>query len=146
MPNKLEELSLSIIGQLKEIATSESVIGQAVTLGTKTVVPVTRVMVGFGVGGGEGEAKEARSNFGGGGGGGVRVEPVGFIIIEEDRVSFLPTTHSKYAGLIEAIPTVIEKIRGMRKERPSAQDEMAGTEMGGMGQAGGGPTPGTPPL
>jgi uncharacterized spore protein YtfJ len=116
MPNKLEELSLSIISQLKEIAASDTVIGKQVTVGGKSVVPVTRVTVGFGVGGGEGAAGNNKSGFGGGGGGGVRVEPVGFIIIEEDNVSFLPTTRSKYEGLIAAIPDIVTKLKDLKKD------------------------------
>jgi uncharacterized spore protein YtfJ len=110
MGNRLEELASAIITQLKEIAGSDTVVGKQVVLGNKSVVPVTRVAVGFGVGGGEGQESETKSGFGGGGGGGVRVEPVGFIIIEEDKVSFLPTGRTKYEGIISAIPELITKI------------------------------------
>jgi uncharacterized spore protein YtfJ len=116
MANRLEELASAIITQLKEIAASDTVIGRQVTLGDKSVVPVTRVMVGFGIGGGEGQEGEAKSGFGGGGGGGVRVEPVGFIIIEEDKVSFLPTGRTKYEGIVAAIPELITKLKDMKKE------------------------------
>ncbi len=84
-------------------------------MGTKSVVPVTRVTVGFGVGGGEGERGEAESGFGGGAGGGVRVEPMGFIIIEEEKVSFLPTGRTKYEGLIAAVPDLITRIKEFKK-------------------------------
>lgn len=123
MPNKLEELSLSIITQLKEIAASDTVIGKQVVLGNKAVVPVTRVMVGFGVGGGEGEQGGVKSGFGGGGGGGVRVEPVGFIIIEEDKVSFLPTGRTKYEGVIAAIPDLVTKLMDLKKDKGKKGDD-----------------------
>jgi len=116
MANRLEELASAIITQLKEIADSDTVIGKQVTMGNKSVVPVTRVMVGFGVGGGEGQEGETKSGFGGGGGGGVRVEPVGFIIIEEDKVSFLPTGRTKYEGIISAIPELITKLTDLKKD------------------------------
>jgi uncharacterized spore protein YtfJ len=117
MSNKLEELSNSIISHLKEIASSDTVVGKQVTMGNKSVVPITRVMVGFGVGGGEGEENQVRSGFGGGGGGGVKVEPMGFIIIEEDKVSFLPTGRTKYEGLIAAIPDLITKLKDLKTEK-----------------------------
>lgn len=123
MPNKLEELASVIITQLKEIAASDTIIGRQVTLGNKSVVPITRVAVGFGVGGGEGEAGESKGGFGGGGGGGVRVEPVGFIIIEEDRVSFLATGRTKYEGIIAAIPDLITKIKDLKKNSKSQGKE-----------------------
>jgi uncharacterized spore protein YtfJ len=122
MNNKLEGLASSIMGQLKEISSSDTIIGKQVTMGNKSVVPVTRVVVGFGVGGGEGEETGGKSGFGGGGGGGVKVEPVGFIIIEEDKVSFLPTGRTKYEGLIQAIPDVISKLKDMKKDdKPSSE-------------------------
>lgn len=117
MANKLQELAASIIGEIKQIAASDTVIGKQVTMGNKSVVPVTRVTVGFGVGGGEGERGGTDSGFGGGGGGGVRVEPMGFIIIEEDKVSFLPTGRTKYEGLIAAIPDLITRIQDFKKEK-----------------------------
>lgn len=120
MTNKLEGLASSIITQLKEIASSDTIIGKQVTLGNKSVVPVTRVVVGFGIGGGEGEETGTKSGFGGGGGGGVKVEPVGFIIIEEDKVSFLPTGRTKYEGLISAIPDLITKIIDIKKENKAS--------------------------
>jgi len=115
MPNKLNELLSSIIGELKQISTTETIIGEPVTLADKKVVPVSRLMLGFGVGGGEGESEEKGSGFGGGGGGGIRIEPVGFIVIDGDKVSFLPTKPGRFEGLIEAIPGVFDKIKGMRK-------------------------------
>ncbi len=117
MANKLQELAASIIGEIKQIAASDTVVGKQVTMGNKSVVPVTRVTVGFGVGGGEGERGGTDSGFGGGGGGGVRVEPMGFIIIEEDKVSFLPTGRTKYEGLIAAIPDLITRIQDFKKEK-----------------------------
>jgi uncharacterized spore protein YtfJ len=129
MANKLQELASSIITQIKEIAASDTVIGKQVIMGTKSVVPVTRVTVGFGVGGGEGERGEAESGFGGGAGGGVRVEPMGFIIIEEEKVSFLPTGRTKYEGLIAAVPDLITRIKEFKKG-----DEKEG-KTGGKGEA-----------
>jgi uncharacterized spore protein YtfJ len=123
MTNKLEGLASSIMTQLKDISSSDTIIGKQVTMGNKSVVPVTRVVVGFGVGGGEGEEAGAKSGFGGGGGGGVKVEPVGFIIIEEDKVSFLPTGRTKYEGLISAIPDLITKLKDMKKDSKPADDE-----------------------
>lgn len=131
MPNKLQELATSIITQLKEIAASDTVVGRQVIMGNKSVVPVTRVTVGFGVGGGEEESGEARSGFGGGAGGGVRVEPMGFIIIEEDKVSFLPTGRTKYEGLIAAIPDLIARVQEFKSDKKKESKD--GSKTAGQG-------------
>jgi uncharacterized spore protein YtfJ len=123
MQGKINDLVASIMGELKEIASTETIVGKPVVFGNKSVVPVSRIMLGFGVGGGENiksedpSGKDSGSNFGGGGGGGVRVEPVGFILISDDKVSFLPTAKGKWDGIIEAIPDILSKFRPSKEEK-----------------------------
>ena len=111
MENQLTELIGTIMGELKEISRTEAIIGEPVRLGEKLIVPVTKLALGVAGGGGEGKAPEKGSSFGGAGGGGAKVEPVGFIVIQEDDVSFLPTKPGKFEGLIDAIPAVINKVK-----------------------------------
>ncbi len=117
MPAKLKETLSSIIGELKEIANTETVVGKPVTLGDKMVVPVSRIMVGFGVGGGEGQEEKKKGGFAGGGAGGARIDPIGFIIIDGEKVSFLPTKPGKFEGLIDSIPGIVEKIKGFKADK-----------------------------
>ena len=121
MENQLTELIGTIMGELKEISKTETIVGEPVRLGDKMVVPVTKLSLGFAVGGGEGKAPEKGSSFGGAGGGGAKVEPVGFIVIQEDNVSFLPTKPGKFEGLIDAIPAVINKVKDMIPDKNKAK-------------------------
>jgi uncharacterized spore protein YtfJ len=130
MTNKLTDLLQSIIGELKQIAVTETIVGEPVALGDKKVVPVSRIMVGFGVGGGEGASEKQGEGFGGGGGGGVRIEPVGFIVIDEDKVSFLPTKAGKFEGLIEAIPDLFNKIKSLKKDKGEGKGKGGKDETG----------------
>ncbi len=123
MPDKLKGLLSSIMAELKHIADSETIVGKPVALGDVSVVPVTRLMVGFGVGGGEGESDKKGQGFGGGGAGGARVEPVGFIVIGEDKVSFLPTKPGKFEGLIDAIPDLLDKVKGLKKDKSLTEEK-----------------------
>jgi len=128
MSNKLMELLSSILAELKKIATTETVIGEPVKLADKMIVPVTRIMVGFGVGGGEGSSDKQGEGFGGGGGGGARIEPVGFIVIDGKDVSFLPVKPGRFEGLIEAIPGVISKVKDLAGK---GKDKFEGKKGGG---------------
>ena len=121
MENQLTELIGTIMGELKEISKTETIVGEPVHLGDKMVVPVTKLSLGFAVGGGEGKAPEKGSSFGGAGGGGAKVEPVGFIVIQEDNVSFLPTKPGKFEGLIDAIPGVINKVKDIIPDKNKAK-------------------------
>ena len=48
MSAQLKETLSSIITELKEIASTKTVVGEPIALGSKMVVPVSRIMVGFG--------------------------------------------------------------------------------------------------
>jgi uncharacterized spore protein YtfJ len=109
MDNNVVEVIKGIVGQLKDIASAEAVIGKAVTVGDKTVVPIVKVSVGFGAGGGQGE-REKTGGFGAGGGGGAVVEPVAFIVMDATGISLLPAKPGKLESVVEAIPGVVTKI------------------------------------
>ena len=117
MPTQLKETLSSIIGELKAIASTKTVVGEPITLGDKMVVPVSRIMIGFGVGGGEGEETQKRGGFAGGGAGGARIEPIGFIIIDEEKISFLPTKPSRVEGIIDSIPGIVEKFKSPKADK-----------------------------
>jgi uncharacterized spore protein YtfJ len=61
MGNNVMEVISGIVGELKTIASAESIVGEAVTVGDKTVIPVVRISVGFGAGGGEGTREKNQS-------------------------------------------------------------------------------------
>ena len=113
MPNNVMEVIKGIVGELKEIATSEAVVGEAVTVGDRTVIPVVKISVGFGAGGGEGE-RNKDTGYGAGGGGGCIVEPAAFIIMDKDGVSLLPAKPGKIDAIVEAIPGVFGKLMKLK--------------------------------
>jgi uncharacterized spore protein YtfJ len=123
MANNVVDILKSVVGELREIARSETVIGQPITVGKTTVLPVIKLSVGFGAGGAQGEDTKATSRFGGGGGGGARIEPAGFIIIEENGVRFLATGKGKWDSIIEAVPGIAQKIADWKDKVKSEKDE-----------------------
>lgn len=114
MSSNVVEILHSVVGELKEMARSESIVGDPITVGDKTVIPVVKMTVGFGAGGGQGEAEKKGSGFGGGGGGGVSIEPAAFIIMDKDGISLLPAKKGSWESLIEAIPGVAVKIAQLK--------------------------------
>ena len=110
MSNNVVDVLRGVVGELKEVAKSETIIGEAVTVGDKTVIPVVKISFGFGAGGGQGDMATDKSGFGGGGGGGAKIEPAAFIIWDSEGVRVLPAGKGKWDTIIDAIPAIAKKI------------------------------------
>jgi uncharacterized spore protein YtfJ len=78
---------------------AETVYGEPVTQGDRTVVPVARVGYRFGAGFGGGESADG-DGFGGGGGGTVSARPVGALEVSESGTQFVGVGHSSKRLLV----------------------------------------------
>jgi len=118
--NKLREVIESSLSNIKELVDVNTVVGNPITTpnGT-TIIPVSKVSMGFASGGvdyfGKNMTVDAKTpNFGAGGGTGVTVSPLGFLIVKPDgsvdllNVAF-PTGPAAAPDLIESISALIEK-------------------------------------
>jgi len=127
MSNNVVDILKGVVSELREIAKSETIIGEPVTVGNRTVIPVVKISVGFGAGGGQGEDEKSRSGFGGGGGGGTKIEPVAFIIMDDKEVKLLPLAKGKWENVIDAIPGFAKKISKLKdklkKEKAEESEE-----------------------
>ncbi len=130
MTNNVVEILKGVVGELREIAKSETVIGEPVTVGDRTVIPIVKITVGFGAGGGQGEDDKSRSGFGGGGGGGAKIEPSAFIIMDADGVKLLPAGKGKWESIIEAVPGLAKKLSKLKDKLKSEKKEDADSSDG----------------
>lgn len=121
MDNPAQELIKSILEELKAIAKTETIVGEPITIGDKTIVPVCKITLGFGAGGGTGGAKD--KGEGAGGGGGVAIFPAAFIVIKGDEVSVLGVKPGKWEYILEAIPGIIEKFREGKKGKKEKEEK-----------------------
>lgn len=127
----VEETIKEIASELERIATTKTVVGDPITAAGKTIIPVSKISMGFGGGGGEGK-KEHESGYGGGGGAGAKIEPVAFIMISEEdarifRISEKGDVGSIINSIQEAVPDIMEKIKGMsgkhkKEEKPEEKE------------------------
>lgn len=106
------------IAKIREMVDVNSVIGNPITTADGvTIIPVSKVSVGFGGGGSDYVSKNPNKldnhPFGGGAGGGVKVTPVAFLIIKEGNVRMLPVAtpaNTTVDRLVEQIPDALDKI------------------------------------
>ena len=113
LPNMLE----NTIAKIRELVDVNSVIGDPITTADGvTIIPVSKVSVGFGGGGSDYVSKNANKQenpFGGGAGGGVKVTPVAFLIVKEGTVRMLPVAtpaNTTTDRIVEQIPDVLDRI------------------------------------
>lgn len=130
-----KELLKTLVDELRQLAQAETIISEPITTAGKTIIPVTRIMLGFGGGSGEGTApgNAGAPSGGGGGGGGLKIEPAAFIVIEDEKVSVLavPSPRGKLDTLIEAVPDLIAKFSEMKAKRGEKAEKEKENEKGG---------------
>ncbi len=110
----IDELLKSVLPELRQIAKAQTVIGDPIQAGDSTVVPVSKVSVGFGAGGGAKEEKESGS----GAGGGAMIEPIAFIVVTDGKVQLLPLTsrHTTIGKVIDLVPDILNRV-GFKSEK-----------------------------
>ena len=111
VPNMLE----NTIAKIREMVDVNSVIGEPITTADGvTIIPVSKVSVGFGGGGSDFVSKHGGENpFGGGAGGGVKVSPVAFLVVKEGSVRMIPMAepaNTTVDRVVEMIPDTLDKI------------------------------------
>ncbi len=117
MEFNLEDMLNKVLEQLKDMAKTETVIGEAFILGEFTCVPVIKVGMGFGSGGG-GAEDDKKGGKGGGAGAGIGMEPIGFLVTKGDEISMISVSRSKgVQSIFEKVPDLVDKLIQLRKEK-----------------------------
>lgn len=104
--NKIRELTTAAMKDLGSMIDVNTVVGKPFTMPDgSTVIPVTKVTMGFMTGGGEyGEVKTIKSSnvpFAGGSGAVVSVKPVGFLLSKNKGVRLVSADNNVYTKLFE---------------------------------------------
>ena len=126
LPNMLE----NTIAKIRDMVDVSSVIGDPITTADGiTIIPVSKVSVGFGGGGSDYVSKNVNKQenpFGGGAGGGVKVTPVAFLIIKDGNVRMLPVAapaNTTADRLVEQVPDVLDRISAFFDARAEKKGE-----------------------
>ena len=131
MSQKLPNLLESTIQKIKEMVDVNSVIGTPITTPDGvTIIPVSKVSVGFGGGGSDFTTKSSRPGednpFGGGAGGGVKVTPICFLIVKDGAVRMMPVAEPASTTadrIVEMVPDTLDKISAFIDSRTEKKAE-----------------------
>ena len=117
MSNSVPNMMEGMLQRIREMIDANTVVGQPITTpdGT-TIIPVSKVSIGFGGGGSDFVSKnlnKMENPFGGGAGGGVKVSPVGFLVVANGTVRMIPVAAAASTTadrLVEMIPDTLDKV------------------------------------
>ena len=124
LPNMLE----NTIAKIREMVDVNSVIGTPITTpDSVTIIPVSKVSVGFGGGGSDFVNNKGGENpFGGGVGAGLNVTPIAFLVIKDGNVRMLPVAmpaNTTADRIVEMIPDTLDKITTFIDSRADKKKE-----------------------
>ena len=125
LPNMLE----NTFGKIREMVDANTVVGTPISAGDGvTIIPISKVSIGFGGGGSDFSGKNSNHElpFGGGAGGGVKVTPVAFLVVKGESVRMLPVAtapNTTTERMVELVPDLLDKISAMldKKDQNAAE-------------------------
>ena len=110
--NKMSDIIKASLDGVKSFTDIDTVIGNAIhTPGGVTVIPISKISVGFAGGGLDFNTKKPTSapNFGSGSGSGVAITPLAFLTVGPDAEVKLHQIEQKNDSGIDKIASIIER-------------------------------------
>lgn len=136
--NKLQEVVQSTLAQIRNMIDADTVIGSPIeTASGTTVIPISKVSVGFATGGIDfndkaGGAHDKPQNFGAGGGTGITVQPIGLLCVSKDGsvemvnigVKAPSDPLEQLSDIIDRSPEIIAKVKAIfAKDKNDDEDD-----------------------
>ena len=126
----INDLISGCMDKIKTIVDSSTIVGDSiVTPDGSTIIPISKVTVGFVVGGGEYadlSARRVANHFpmSGGSSGGMSVSPVGFLILQNDgEVDFVNVENkSLYQTVLNMFNSLLQKIEKDQKQSENQKE------------------------
>ena len=114
MGMNLDGMASVLLEKLKGIAQTDTVVGQPIAVEGVTLIPVSRVSVGFGLGGHSSKSELAGS------GGGLTVEPIAFIVVQGENTRIVSLTREKdiFGKALDLVPEVLSLLKKDKPPQP----------------------------
>ena len=125
----IEGLMTTAMNSIQDMIDVNTIIGEPIeTSNNIVIIPISKVSFGFAAGGSEfkgetvdeyrkrekEEEVQYRLPFGGGSGAGVTINPIAFLVIQEENVKLMPVSYtSSIDKLLDYIPDVLDKTNHM---------------------------------
>lgn len=115
--------------KIRQMADSNTIIGKPIkTDDGTTIIPVSRISLGFGTGGSDGAGKNpANGELLGGSGAGVSIRPVAFLVIKDGlvRTIQLSDPSNSLDRALNMLPELVDKILAMIPDKADKAEKAA---------------------
>ena len=119
------------IDKVRDLANSETVIGKPIKVTEDvTIIPVSKLSLGFASGGSDLPTKGQKETFGGGGGAGITITPKAFLVVERGNVRLIQLakdgeTVDRLCNMIpEAITQISDLVKSVIPEKEDKIEEI----------------------
>ena len=125
--NPIGKLMQSTMDNVRSILKVDTVVGEPiVTPDGITLIPISRISVGFGGGGVEFSAQKVGQErpYGGGNATGVKIEPIGFLVIKDGVIRMInvtPPASTTVDRLIDLVPQVMDRVDNFIEKQKNAE-------------------------
>lgn len=115
IPNSRVEKIVGLLTEnLKNMIDTKMIVGEAIHAEGVTILPISKLSVGFVSGGGEYNKKNEKEKtppFAGGSGAGYSVSPVGFVVISDGEVKVIKVSPNELVSkFVDILPEVVDAI------------------------------------
>lgn len=141
----IEGLMLTAMNSIEDMIDVNTIIGEPIeTSNGIVIIPISKVSFGFAAGGSEfkgetvdeykrkdkDESIQYRLPFGGGSGAGVSINPISFLIVQNDKVKLLPVNHSSCIDkILDYIPELFDKVECITENKKGKNEEKNNTNI-----------------
>ncbi len=125
--NPIGELMQSTMENVRSMMKMDTVVGDPIiTPDGITLIPISRISVGFGGGGVEFSSDKVGQQrpYGGGNATGVKIEPIGFLVIKEGVIRMInvtPPANNTVDRLIDLVPQVMDRVDNFIEKQKNAE-------------------------
>ncbi len=119
--------------KIRSMVDSDTIIGTPISCGENTtVLPVSKISVGFATGGSDLPSRTSKEYFAGATGAGISLKPLGFLVVTGKDVKLVQMSMEadKENVVLNMIPEVMDKITALLKDKKKDKKEKKSKDTG----------------
>lgn len=130
MAHPISDLMGTTMEKIRSMMDANTVVGQPIEAGGATVIPISKISLGYASGGSDFAQKNQKpdhdNSFGGGAGMGVTITPISFLVIQGETVRVVSVDQPASTAMdrvIDLVPGVVDKVGSILNKKKEDGDE-----------------------